>query len=177
MILSVFSTWNVVLAECFTAFATTSITGMTGQEQNNCVFLFTGKQFLISVTVFVIFLAPRCTGSPPERFILCLVIYIFVSWMSKLCNVQGNENVELSKSHSRWKTGRNVSHGLALPERQDKILPPGETKKSLLFVYPSVRTDLSWGWEVGIRLCLFHMKTTVLIRKERRRKMRQLLDN
>lgn len=145
---------------------------------NNCVFLFTGKQFLISVKIFVTFLAPRCTGSPSERFILCLVIYIFVSWMSKLYSVRGKENVELSKSYSRKKVGRNVSHGLALPGRQDKILPRGETKKSLMFVYHSVRTNLSWGWEVWIPLCLFHMKTTVLIWKERRRrKIGQSFDN
>lgn len=48
-------------------------------------------------------LALSCTGSPSERFILCLVIYILVSWMSRLCNIQGNKNVELSKSYSRKK--------------------------------------------------------------------------
>lgn len=111
-------------------------------------------------------MAPRYTGSPSERFILCLVIYIFVSWMSKLCNIWGNENVEFSKSCSGKKIGRNVSHGLAIPGRQGKILPQEETKKSLMFVYHSVRTNLLWGWKVWIHLCLFHMKTTVLIRKE-----------
>lgn len=55
------------------------------------------NSYSISVIIFVTFLAPRCTVSPSERFILCLVIYTFVSWMSKLCN----EKVELSKSYSR----------------------------------------------------------------------------
>ena len=31
-------------------------------------------------------LALRCTGSPSERFILCLVMYSFVSRRSRLCN-------------------------------------------------------------------------------------------
>lgn len=46
-------------------------------------------------------LALKCTGSPSERFILCFVIYTIVSRMSRLCNVQGNKNVDLSKSYSR----------------------------------------------------------------------------
>lgn len=39
------------------------------------------------------------------------------------------------------KVGRNVSHGLA--RRKGKILPQGETKKSLMFVCHGVRTNLS----------------------------------
>lgn len=48
-------------------------------------------------------LALRCTGSPSKRFISCFVISVFVSWMSRVCNIQGNKNVELSKSYSRKK--------------------------------------------------------------------------
>lgn len=73
--------------------------------------------------------------------------------------------------------GRNVSHELALPASQKKVLPQGEPEKSLMFVYHSIRTNLPWWWEVCIHLCLFYMKTTVLIRKEGRRKMGELLDN
>lgn len=51
----------------------------------------------------ILFWPLRCTGSPSERFILCLVIYICVSRMSRLRNIQGNKNVELSKSYSRKK--------------------------------------------------------------------------
>lgn len=39
-----------------------------------------------------------------------------------------------------------------------------------MFVYQSIRTNLPWWWEVCIHLCLFYTKTTVLIRKEGRKK-------
>lgn len=136
MILSVFSL-NVTLAEYFTAFTTMSMAGMTGQEQTTvCSF----SLFLISVIIFVTLLAPRCAGSPSERFILCLVIFIFVSWMSKRCNVRGYENVELSKSCSRKKRLEEMS-AMDLPFLEGKArFYLKEKQRSHLFLFVTL-----WG--------------------------------
>lgn len=174
MILSVFSL-NVTLAEYFTAFTTMSMAGMTGQEQTTeCSF----SLFLISVIIFVTLLAPRCAGSPSEK-----IYFVLGNFYLCVMDVKTLQRARLWKCWAQQvmfqekKIGRNVSHGFALPGRQGKILPQGETKKSLIFVCHIVRTSLSRGWEVWIHLWLFHMKITVLIRKWGRRKMGQLLDN
>lgn len=73
--------------------------------------------------------------------------------------------------------GRNVNHRLIPAGSRDKVLPQGETEESLMLVYQSTRTNLPWWWEICIHLCLFYIKTTVLIRKEGRRKIGLLLDN
>lgn len=48
--------------------------------------------------------------------------------MSRLCAIQGNKNVELSKPCSV----RNLSHELVLPGKEDKILSQGESQLRLV---------------------------------------------
>lgn len=142
---------------------------------NNCVFLFTVPYFSYNIC--------NSFGSKVCRFSIREIYFVLGNFYLCVMDVKTLQRARLWKCWAQQvmfqekKFGRNVSHGFALPGRQGKILPQGETKKSLIFVCHIVRTNLSRGWQVWIHLWLFHMKITVLIRKRGRRKMGQLLDN
>lgn len=71
--------------------------------------------------------------------------------MSRLCDVQGNKNVELSKLCSV----RNLSHELVLPGKEDKILYQGEsqlrlflTAQGLTLMVGSMYPSLSFLYQI-----------------------------
>lgn len=92
------------------------------------------KHFFISVIIFVSFL-----GSEVYRFSIREIYSVLGNLY--LCVMDVDKAIKMSSSASHI-PGRNVSHGLVLPGSQDKILPQGETEKSLMFVYHSARTNL-----------------------------------